>query len=1240
MVFIGKIIGKPNPSIQWYFGAVKINSDKTKYELLRDDAHHHILVIKNVTINDQGEYTCQARNCKGDASWSANLYFNKAIVSKTTELSSLANNYLEKLNGIKELNFNNFMNEDYYEKMKEYEDSSIEDLIKNLNDVHEKINNLESNLNDSDLDRKQMFVELDANHIDESTNELVKNMPKILQDLKSEQSVYKTTEPFSITLVAQGDNLIVEWYRDEEKVIPLINQIEFIKMDHPKTYELVFNFNSPVVADSGIYYCSISNRFGSLMSAKVPIKIIDPEQDDVVTSENTSIFSNATSNKTKRKVRFSLPRDSDVFLIPFHKTQIPTPPGQPSIFDFKRTSLLLKWLPSKSDLNFYDNEDRDLDSQSNLSYLIEYITAETNVWAVFASNIADLNTYVDNLNPNVVYSFRVRAENQVGISDVSPSVTTKGLLYEESRRSPPETNHIIHSRFRREFISFDLNQPTIGSEQKDINYFVEGQTAEVSMLVFGYPLPEVKWMRHRKIISPDNKKYKMHSDRFSYYHLEVLNTTSEDEGLYQLVASNDTGKICIHDIYLQQADPPVFIETFSDTKAKSYQDVYLTCRIEGIPAPEIKFYKDKFRLVESVRVKIKHNKPDVWIIHINNALASDSGLYSCAVKNMAGESVCSCNLVVEQEMIMPFTEPKKIYSSTRARAESVDYMTKEEEMKEKAKEEAEAKVAEEMTFNSELFEEEDLDLAEGAFLLPVVDTSLLVRIREYRREANLTNGNAANGIGKFAIKERIEVDSNGQLSRAGSLSRELDSEASMRRSESMDRSLSKTPELTKSQSTDSFNSLMNNEFVGLYIRLSQDGPMKPFVNKNQKEESPRERAKTPASIELESKKESIKLGKKLNNSDSALDYYNQKNSTERLAPIVREKLKDVFLIDGATLTLECKIEGNPKPRYFWYHDNKIIHTNDDRIKITQTDDGKLRLTILNAKKSDLGNYRCTAMNRYGITVATAKVTPAQLPDRPSKPIVYQYSDVIALLTWQSPAYNDNSGNSNILGFKVDFKRSDEFRWSNALYTTDERCLVTDLEPLTKYRFRVSCINSFGFSQYSWASEECETLPFGYSNITIESKLFEDLLDNRYDLLKSEQQWMLVKKPKEERKQIKIIEETKSDSKKPLLKQKTPTPPRQEIPAPEPIKPQQSFSFANTVTAVTQTNKIKENILRLKEAIAKPTKPRDPTELPSLEIELNDANKSKSNEFEKFKTAYLSSHQEKPKPKTPKYLQLY
>jgi len=185
-IIIGKIIGKPDPIITWSFGSVKINNS-SKYELI-NDSNHYKLFIKDINIKDQGEYTCYAKNIKGDASWSANLYFNKEIISKSNEISKLANNFLDKLNGDDvKLSLDNIMNEDYYSKMKQLENNSIdEDLKKRLKDTNGLSNN---------------FQEINAdNDNDETTKELLRNMPKIIEDLKAEQLIYKTIEPFSITL--------------------------------------------------------------------------------------------------------------------------------------------------------------------------------------------------------------------------------------------------------------------------------------------------------------------------------------------------------------------------------------------------------------------------------------------------------------------------------------------------------------------------------------------------------------------------------------------------------------------------------------------------------------------------------------------------------------------------------------------------------------------------------------------------------------------------------------------------------------------------------------------------------------------------------------------------------------------------------------------------------------------------------------------------------------------------------
>jgi len=48
------------------------------------------------------------------------------------------------------------------------------------------------------------------------------------------------------------------------------------------------------------------------------------------------------------------------------------------------------------------------------------------------------------------------------------------------------------------------------------------------------------------------------------------------------------------------------------------------------------------------------------------------------------------------------------------------------------------------------------------------------------------------------------------------------------------------------------------------------------------------------------------------------------------------------------------------------------------------------------------------------------------------------------------------------------------RWTTATYCIDECALIKGLRADTTYRFRVSAINQFGQSPFSWASIEIRT----------------------------------------------------------------------------------------------------------------------------------------------------------------------
>ena len=101
----------------------------------------------------------------------------------------------------------------------------------------------------------------------------MKTPPKIIQDLDTEPCVKPSNEPFSLSVVVQGDDLKPEWYHDDKKVVPLTGQFEAVQLNEPNVWKFTINFDTPFVSDSGKYYCKVSNPYGTVLSASANIEV-------------------------------------------------------------------------------------------------------------------------------------------------------------------------------------------------------------------------------------------------------------------------------------------------------------------------------------------------------------------------------------------------------------------------------------------------------------------------------------------------------------------------------------------------------------------------------------------------------------------------------------------------------------------------------------------------------------------------------------------------------------------------------------------------------------------------------------------------------------------------------------------------------------------------------------------------------------------------------------------------------
>ena len=79
---------------------------------------------------------------------------------------------------------------------------------------------------------------------------------------------------------------------------------------------------------------------------------------------------------------------------------------------------------------------------------------------------------------------------------------------------------------------------------------------------------------------------------------------------------------------------------------------------EGVPEPDVSFYKDDMVLQNIDGIFIDHDEgSNEWKVTVEDVESADSGRYSCRATNTAGEETCSCSVVVSSGKGSSLLEP-------------------------------------------------------------------------------------------------------------------------------------------------------------------------------------------------------------------------------------------------------------------------------------------------------------------------------------------------------------------------------------------------------------------------------------------------------------------------------------------------------------------------------------------------------------------------------------------------------
>uniref|UniRef100_A0A3B5LBL0 Ig-like domain-containing protein n=1 Tax=Xiphophorus couchianus TaxID=32473 RepID=A0A3B5LBL0_9TELE len=229
----------------------------------------------------------------------------------------------------------------------------------------------------------------------------------------------------------------------------------------------------------------------------------------------------------------------------------------------------------------------------------------------------------------------------------------------------------------------------------------EGTKVQLDCIVRGHPVPEVRWFCEGKELenSPDiqiitsgelhslviAEAFEEDTGRYSCFASNVYGTDSTSAEIYvegearvylkhQIITSSE---LYSHACLILQVLPlqtlsgppvmaaPVFTESLQELSASEGQLVVLECRVKGVPAPRVDWFRDGKLIEDSPDFRILQKKPrspaepeEICTLVIAEVFPEDSGMFTCTANNNYGTVSSSAALRVKGKTPLSFNRIK------------------------------------------------------------------------------------------------------------------------------------------------------------------------------------------------------------------------------------------------------------------------------------------------------------------------------------------------------------------------------------------------------------------------------------------------------------------------------------------------------------------------------------------------------------------------------------------------------
>ncbi|XP_055544316.1 kettin homolog isoform X2 [Wyeomyia smithii] len=153
----------------------------------------------------------------------------------------------------------------------------------------------------------------------------------------------------------------------------------------------------------------------------------------------------------------------------------------------------------------------------------------------------------------------------------------------------------------------------------------------------------VRWLKDDQPVERSSKLQTLAFD--GLYSLILKDVQKSDSGVYTIIAKNRGGEVCssakvhIFDIIKQDVDVPTIIK-IRDYYHHALNDLIIECQILFSPEwkiPDVMWLKEENPVILNKRIRASYEGNEIFQLNIYNPTPDDSGVYTCIVKNIAGE---------------------------------------------------------------------------------------------------------------------------------------------------------------------------------------------------------------------------------------------------------------------------------------------------------------------------------------------------------------------------------------------------------------------------------------------------------------------------------------------------------------------------------------------------------------------------------------------------------------------------